>query len=388
MARMRRKMRMQLALAVTATILAIGCSSGGPTRDKAGGPGEPVVLRMAGATDDPRLHPSVDYFVHRVEEVSGGEVRIELVNRWGDFAPDAEQQIVRDVAAGRFDLGSVGTGVFDTMGLVSFQALTAPMLIDSYALQNAVIQTGITDEMMRSLDGVGVVGLGVLPDGLRKPIGVASPILAPADWRGIAFGTMRSNGQAEAIRALGAAPVELNGTYLDTAADEGTVQGVALGFPLYNTTLHYSAPFVTWNVNLWPLMDVVIANPARLLTLTAEQRAWLEEAADDAAGHSAALAESEPRLIEIACATGARFAHASSEDLAALRDAFAPVYDELGTDPATRSFIAQIQALKRSTPAEPAAVIPADCTIGVPAATPLASRDAFVLSNNVWMRID
>src|SRR5687767_1025045 len=191
---MKTRLAGQLALAVAVAILAGGCSSGGPSRDKAGGPGEPVVLRMAGATDDPRLHPSVDYFVHRVEEVSGGELRIELVNKWGDFAPDAEQQIVRDVADGEFDLGSVGTGVFDTMGILSFQALTAPMLIDSYALQNAVIQSGITDEMMRSLDGVGVMGLGVLPDGLRKPIGVETPILAPADWRDIAFGTMRSNG--------------------------------------------------------------------------------------------------------------------------------------------------------------------------------------------------
>ena len=46
---------------------------------------------------------------------------------------------MRAVAAGQVDLGWSGTRVFDTMGVTSFQALHAPMLIDSYALQHAVI---------------------------------------------------------------------------------------------------------------------------------------------------------------------------------------------------------------------------------------------------------
>ena len=58
------------------------------------------------------------------------------------------------------------------------------MLVDSYALENAVIESGITEQMMEGLDELGVDGLGVLADGLRKPIGVDAPILGPADWQG------------------------------------------------------------------------------------------------------------------------------------------------------------------------------------------------------------
>ena len=107
----------------------------------------------------------------------------------GEFASDAEQQVVRDVAAAR-STSAGSERAFDTLGVKSFQALTAPMLVDSYALENAVIESGITEEMMKGLDELGVVGLGVLPDGLRKPIGVTAPILGPADWRGITFGTL------------------------------------------------------------------------------------------------------------------------------------------------------------------------------------------------------
>ena len=48
---------------------------------------------------------------------------------------DAEQQVVRDVAAGTIELGSVDTSVFDTLGdSATFEALTAPMLIDNNPL--------------------------------------------------------------------------------------------------------------------------------------------------------------------------------------------------------------------------------------------------------------
>ncbi len=339
-----------------------GCSSGGPARDKAGGPGEPVVLRMASASGDLRLHPALEYFVARVDDLSGGQLRIEMAQPWGNFGPDAEQLVIRAVAGGETDLGWAGTRVFDTIGVLSFQALTAPMLIDSYALQDAVIEAGITDEMMQEVDDLGVVGLGVLPDGLRKPIGVAGHIMGPADWREVDFGTLMSNGQGDAIRALGARPTVLTGTYRDEAAAYGTIQGFELSLALYDSTMVHAAPYVTANVNLWPLMDVLLANPERLARLTAEQREWLEAAADDAAGRSSILVDKDAEVIPIACATGARFAVASADDLAALRDAVAPVYAQLKRDPSTRVFIERIQALKRSTPAEPAPVIPAGCT--------------------------
>ena len=175
-----------LILALTTTMAATACSIGGDADDdKAGGGGPPVELRLADTNGELDFAPAVEYFVRRVEQLSGGDLRIEVVNEWGDYASDAEQQVVRGVAGGEVDLGWAGTRVFDTLGVKSFQALTAPMLVDSYRLENAVIESGITEQMMNELDELDVVGLGVLPDGLRKPIGVTAPILGPSDWRGI-----------------------------------------------------------------------------------------------------------------------------------------------------------------------------------------------------------
>ena len=352
-----------VALAVIAVVVAGGCGGGGGTGDKAGGSGEPVVLRMANAYGDLQTAPVVEQFVSQVEARSGGNLRIQVTSRWGDYADDAEQQVVRAVAAGKADLGWAGARVFDTIGVTSFQALQAPMLIDSYALEQAVAASDLPGQMLQGLDKVGVRGLGVLPDSLRKPIAVKHPVLGLGDWRGITFGTLKSAGQAQAIRSLGATPMEVFRRSRNEALLDGRLQGLEMDLFVYERGGPVRpAPYVTANVTLWPQMDVLFANPSRLGALTGQQRGWLQQAAQDAAGRVAALADRDAQSLKNACRSGARFATASPADLAALRGAFAPVYASLERDPPTKAFIERIQALKRSAPAGAPLAIPAGCT--------------------------
>ena len=302
----------------------------------------------------------VAYFVRRVGELSHGEVRIQVRDGWGNYQPDFEQQIVRDVRADKADLAWVGTRVFDTLGVKSFQALTAPMLIDSYPLERAVIASDMPTQMLQSLRPLGVTGLAVLGDGLRKPIAVEAPLLGPADWKGITFQVFRSQGEAEAIRALGAIPDDTTpGRLVD-----GEVQGAEKNLHIYQVGRAYTTgfPYVTANVSLWPQTVALLANPARLSGLTLQQRRWLTQAAADASARSTGLLDRETAVIAAACGAGAQFANASDAQLAALRTEFGPVYTMLERDPQSKSFIERIQALKRTTPAGPALAIPLSCT--------------------------
>ncbi len=350
-------------LAVVVAVVAGGCSGGGTAGDKAGGAGEPVVLRMANAYGDLQTAPVIGHFVSRVKERSGGNLRVQVASPWGDYATDAEQQVVRAVAAGKADLGWAGARVFDTMGVTGFQALQAPMLIDGYALEQAVIASDLPGQMLQGLTKVGVHGLAVLADGLRRPIAVRHPVLGPGDWRGITFGTLKSAGQAQAIRALGATPMEVFRRSRNEALLAGRLGGLEMDLFVYEHGGPVQpAPYVTANVTLWPQMDVLLANPDRLGRLTGQQRGWLQQAAHDAAGRVSALAGRDTQSLKNACRSGTRFANASPADLAALRKAFAPVYASLEQDPQTKAFIQRIQALKRSTPAAAPLAIPAGCT--------------------------
>jgi TRAP-type C4-dicarboxylate transport system substrate-binding protein len=351
-----------LALAMAATVAA-GCAApaGG---DKAGGPaGGTVVLRMASTPWDVSDAPPVADFVRRVDALSGGSVQVKVINQWGEYAPAAEAQVVRAVATGTVDLGWAGSRVFDTMGIPGFGALSAPMLIDSYPLENAVLRSAMPGRMLAGLSTVHVTGLAVLGDTLRNPIAVRRPLLAPAGWQGLSIGTYRSGVQEQAIRALGATPVVAFGPYRTHDLASGAIQGFELDVPRYvHNGLVTSARYVTANVALWPQFDVLFANPARLASLTAQQRGWLEQAAADAARNSVTLvAGQDGPYIRQACSMGARFATATPADLAALRRALSVVYQYLETDPQTSAFLRQIQALKKTTPSRLAPAIPAGC---------------------------
>jgi TRAP-type transport system periplasmic protein len=358
---MRRTRAGALLTLILGAAIAAGCSAtaGG---DKAGGPaGGPVVLRMASTSSD--LPPTVADFVRRVLALSDRSVQIQVINQWGDYAPSDEAQVVRAVASGTVDLGWAGSEAFDTIGAPGFRALSAPMLIDSYPLENAVLKSTVPARMLAGLSRVHVTGLAVLGDGLRHPIAVHRPLLGPADWRGQSIGTYRSGVQEQVIRALGATPVVAFGPYRVHDLATGQIQGFELDIPRYvHNVPAQSARYVTANVALWPLFDVLFANPARLASLTPQQRAWIRQAAADAARTSVTLvAGQNGPYSKQACAMGARFATATPADLAALRRSLSVVYRSLDRDPQTHAFIGQIQQLKKTTPPGPAPAIPVGC---------------------------
>jgi TRAP-type transport system periplasmic protein len=361
---MLRKTSALLALILVSAV-ASGCG-GAPPGDKAGGAGGgPVVLRLASAYGGLDSIPAVEDFIRRVNALSKRTLQIQVINQWGGWAPDAEAQVVRAAAGGTVDLGWAGSRVFDTIGVPGFRALSAPMLIDSYPLENAVLRSAIPGRMLAGLASVHVTGLGVLGEGLRLPISARRPLLAPADWRGVSFGTYRSQVQEQAIRALGATPVVAFGPVRSHDLGSGQIRGFELDVSRYVhlAGLAAGAPYVAVNVALWPEFDVLFASPRRLASLTAQQRTWLRQAAGGAARDSVGLAAGgNVTSIGRACAMGARFVTATPADLAALRRALSVVYQHLETDPRTRAFIEQIQRLKNGTAAGPAPRIPAGCT--------------------------
>jgi TRAP-type C4-dicarboxylate transport system substrate-binding protein len=368
-------------VAAAAALLVAACSadeqasSGGG--DKAGGAADPVVLTMADFTSGLNYEPAVQYFVDQVDQLSGGSLQIDVSHEWGDFADDAEQQVVGDVAAGKVDLAWVGTRVFDTLGLNSLRALTAPMLIDSYPLERAVIASDIPGEMLADLDDVGVTGIAVLADGLRKPIAVDQPLMSPDDYADITFTALRSKTHAQAIRALGAIPGEALARTRKAGLTSGDIQGFEMSLHHYAINeLQDAAPYVTANVNLWPQTVALIANPDALDDVNDDQREWLMQAGADSAKQSTDLVDDDAQRLADLCESGARFANASDADLAAMRAAFEPVLATLEDDPATEDFITRIEELKQATDPGPALDIPAGCTGPAPVGpTESASAD-------------
>ena len=246
-----------VAVLVAALVAGLGggCGLGG-RGDKAGGSRAPVVLRLAvaHAADDADA-PVARFFASRVAELSGGSLRVRVVfNAAGERVVDTEARIARMVRDGSFELGWIGAGAWDGLGVTSLQALQAPFLVTSYALLDRIATEPLASRMLAGLQGHGVVGLALVPDRLRHPIGVRHPLASPADFAGARVRVIPSRATEALVRALGATPVHVSGDGVDAAIARGEIDG----------TEH-------WLGGTWPGGHYLTANVsffARALTLS------------------------------------------------------------------------------------------------------------------------
>jgi len=348
-------------LATAAVVALAGCGGAEQAGDNT-----PVTLRMAHIDGGTSQDPAVEWFTERVAELSDADLQLEVVSSCCGRDPDVEERLVEAVAAGDFELGWVGTRVFADLGITSLKALTAPLLLDSYAVQEAVIGSDIPDEMLAGLDALGVAGLAVLPGALRRPISADHPLVTPKDWQGITFHVFHSAGNEQTIAALGATPTDVGFDDRDQGLFDGSIQGLENSIVFHADGRQSLTPYVAVNVNLWPRISALVANPGALSGLSDAQVGWLRQAASDVAARTGELADLDAAVIADSCRVGARYAEASDAELAALSDALVPVYAELEQDPATKTFIDRIRELKQAVSTEKPLVIPDGCTGNVP----------------------
>ena len=343
---MTRSARPVVLLAVMAVVA--GCT--GPGLDKAGGTRarQPVVLTLANFIG---LSLELDGFAGEVRRLSAGTMRIDIRSRWRPGQVDSENGLIGDVSAGKADLGVAGSRAWDSAGVNSFRALSAPLLITSYALQDRVLRSPMTGQMLRGLRPLGLAGIGVLPGPLRNPLGIARPLLRPSDYAGLRIGVQQSRVADATMRALGATPVWFPDRAI-TGLDGIEEQISSIEGYLYDKVGRY----LTANVSLWPRPLVLFANGKAWAALTPAQRRILSQAVTgDQAAETDVARGSERDETAILCRRGLlRFLTASPADLAALRRAVQPVYHQLQRDPETGRYIRQIEAMGTGVAAEPA----------------------------------
>src|SRR6478609_9644775 len=161
-------------------LLVLLCGCGGASR--VGGPPEQTrTLTLLNPIDDVEdLVP----FLKEVDRLSHGHLRIRVATSPHQDRTDFEEAAIADVRAGRYDLGWAGSRAWKG----SLRALNAPLLVDSYALQERIARDPLASRMLGELQPLGLLGLGILPGPMRRPFGTHGRLVAPRDFRGLAIG--------------------------------------------------------------------------------------------------------------------------------------------------------------------------------------------------------
>jgi TRAP-type C4-dicarboxylate transport system substrate-binding protein len=353
---------------VGAAVLAVGLAACGDSDSDSGSSStEPVKLRMGYVTTP--QHPygiALDAFKKEVETASAGKLLIENTPNY----TGGDTQLFDDVVGGTIEMGGISTAIWDTKGSNVFQPLQAPFLITNYGLAAAVEGGPIGTSMLESANGppkFGLVGLGILEGGLRKPISTGAPLKNPADFKGKKIRAPQSKVLTSALTALGAEAVAVPVGDVYTALQNGTVDGAEANLGLIVTNKwNEVTDNVTQNVNLWPFPAAVVINKAQFDKLTDEQKGWLEAAGKNLAKTSVNVftnpAPDATNFVQVLCDAGYTFAFATPADIAALTKAAEASYTELQADSEVADLIKQIQDAKAAAGPPPApAPLPAGC---------------------------
>src|SRR5215471_7524568 len=107
--------RMWIVFAAALAIGATACGTG--NLDKAGGPvPKPVVLTLADSEGD---ISNAQPFANAVNSLSHGSLQIKIEGSWRPKDPNSEADLIKDVQAGKADLGITTSRAFDAAGISS-----------------------------------------------------------------------------------------------------------------------------------------------------------------------------------------------------------------------------------------------------------------------------
>lgn len=352
--------RSPLIVTAIVALAATGCDGSDANKLGATNQTKAKVLTMANGFAGPLL--GLEQFAQAVASVSEGRLRIEYRNKWRFGEPNAELDLLGDVADGRADLGWVASRALSPLGMPEFDALQAPLLIDSYELEERVLGSDVVRDMAGRMGSLGVEPISVLPGPLQFLL-TTMPVTEPADLSGRVVGYSGYDHGARTLEALGARPRSVAAVAADYGGLDG---GVAHTDPLTESGFHRQAKHLAANLVFWPRPLVVFASPR---VDSADLEILRRAATETIPRLRAAEEERERDQTEAMCLTGLQL---HEVDLAAMKRAVRPVYARMLSDASSRRVIESIQTIARGLNAPrsvlrcpPASSRPADETIPV-----------------------
>ena len=342
---MRTLIRLVVPIAVVA--LFAGCGSGG---DTANDDPAPVTLTLASPRPPSEPDEALAAFATKVGELSEGTITVTIKDSWHLGEPNYIAATIKDVQTGEVDLSSVALRAFDNAGIDAFKPLIAPMLIDSHDTQQKVFDAGIPNRLLSSLDGSGLVGLGVSPGDLRMLTTKGVSLADVSSAKGLKLGFQESGVAEDFLTAVGASP-----TRLPTSADIAQVDGLEQQLDSIIGNSYYQAGLdhVLGNVPLWPRLTGMVMNEQMYGDLSDEQQKALKSAWAATLEQPVATArETDQGAAKLICTNDMELDQATPAQVAAWRRPADEVTALIAGDADNAAVIDEIRKLKGDTPAQ------------------------------------
>jgi tripartite ATP-independent transporter DctP family solute receptor len=236
------------------------------------------VLKLAHVLDQSHpVHAGMEYMAKRVAEISKGAVEIQIFpNGQLGSEPECVEQVQRGA------LAMVKTSAAAMEGFVPEMAVFGlPYLFRDNDHFWKVLNGPIGKELLAAGAGVGIHGLCYYDSGSRSFYMIDRPITAPDQLKGAKIRVMASRMSMDTISMMGGAPTPVAFGELYTALQQGMVDGAENNPPSLLSSRHYEVAKHYSLDEHTRIPDMVIFSQTVWATLTAQEQAWIEQAAEE-----------------------------------------------------------------------------------------------------------
>ncbi len=334
-----------------AALALTGCEA----RDRAGGDADRDVTVLTFAQPKRRRCPGgAPLWAEQVSDLSDGSLEIEFEDGWRLGEPLYESATIDDIRAGKVDLGWVGARALDRAGISSFQALLAPMLVDSQDLQAEVFEEGIPGEMLEDVTANG--------DGVTGHRRAGRSAAQAAGCREAVRPARRLRGDDGRHAGLGDRRASVRGAWVRPARPCRAAPGTSARWTPTSsscsrcgaTSTSRTSRYLTANLDLWPRPLVLLANDDSLAALSESQQDALHDAYEASiVGSLDAAREDDESFVDQICASGLDVRQASDADLDRARGRLRAAVRRAARGRADRGVAGpdrRAQVLRRSSP--------------------------------------
>ena len=255
------------------------------------------VLKLAHGLDPSHpVHHAMVFMADRCKEISDGELTIEI---YPSGQLGSEQQCVELVQIGSLAITKVSSAVMESF-TEDFQVLGLPYIFRSKEHAFKVLDGEIGEDILRSTEPFWIRGLCFYDAGSRSFYTIDTPVRHPDDLKGLKIRVMKSITAMEMVKAQGGSPTPISWGELYTALQSGVVDGAENNPPSFYTSHHYEVcKYYSLNEHT-TIPDVLIVSLKVWEKMTEQERAWLQQAADESVEVERELwAESEKESLEI-----------------------------------------------------------------------------------------
>ena len=221
---------------------------------------------------------------------------------------------------------------------------TMPFLFNSKEHMRHVLDGPVGEEILKSCEAQGFIGLAYYDSGSRSIYSVKKPVKTLADMKGMKVRVQQSDLWVALLEAMGANATPMPYGEVYTGLKTGLVDAAENNYPSYESSRHFEVAKFYSKTEHSMAPEVLLFSKKVWDTLAPEDQKAIRQAAKESVPYMRKLwDEREEKSLATVKAGGAQIIDV---DKASFQGAMKPVYDKFIVDPKAKDMIKRIQDTK------------------------------------------